>query len=349
MKMKKLIAMLLSAAMIFSLVACGGGDKPAANAPSAGTASSAPADVETEIWVTGMGANLVNGEHPFYQALVYFDEELRAKTNNKYGLEIYTGAQLGSDNEMVDAVVNGTYKFLAVTSGAVATIEDTLNIFDFPYLFESNEHAYKVLDGEIGQEILANLEDNGLVGLGYGESGFRNLSGNVAYKTPADLAGVKVRTMDIPMHIETFNALGANGTPVAWTETFTGLQQGVIDCQENLNVALLASNIYEVQSHVMLTEHLYAPILYFMNKDYFDGLPAEDQAAIREAAAASIARQRVEAQRQNENALIGAEEHGMTIVRDIDKDLWIEGVQPLYDEYGDKYGEYIERIKAMAD
>lgn len=341
--MKRFLALLLAALMVMTLVACGSKE------PAAEATPNAQEPVETELWVTGITANLYNGEHPFYQAMVYFDEELREKTNNKYGLDMYVSAQLGSDTEMVDGVMNGTYKFVLTSSGYFANVDEIFNIFDFPYLMESYDHAHTVLDSDVGDEILASLSDYGMVGLSWGESGFRNLtSGKDPYLAPADLSGVKVRTMDIPMHIEAFNTLGANATPTAWAETFTALQQGTIDCQENLNMALVSSNLYEVQKNVMVTEHLYTPIVYVMNKDYFDSLSAEDQAAIKEAAVAAAERQRVESRRQNENALKEAEEtYGMTVYRDIDKSLWIDAVQPMYDKYQSQYGDYFARIKAL--
>lgn len=341
--MKRFLALLLATLMVMTLAACGD-----SNAPVTENGSESQ-DVQTELWVTGISANLYNGEHPFYQAMVYFDEELRARTNNKYGLDMYVSAQLGSDTEMVDGVMNGTYKFILTSSGYFANVDDIFNIFDFPYLMERYDHAHTVLDSDIGDEILASLSDYGMVGLAWGESGFRNLtSGKTPYLTPDALKGVKVRTMDIPMHIEAFNTLGANATPTAWAETFTALQQGTIDCQENLNMALVSSNLYEVQKNVMITEHLYTPIAYVMNKDYFDSLSAEDQAAIREAAVAAAERQRTEAKRQNDNALDEAENtYGMTVYRDIDKSLWIDAVQPMYDKYDSQYGDYFARIKAL--
>lgn len=346
--MKRLFLSLVTILLVFALVSCSAPESSSTSSTE-NSSSSSEQSTETELWITGISANLYNGEHPFYQAMVYFDEELRERTNNKYGLDMYVSAQLGSDTEMVDGVMNGTYKFILTSSGYFANVADVFNIFDFPYLFENSEHAYKTLDSEIGDEILASLSDYGMVGLAWGESGFRNLSGNKIYTTPDQLKGVKVRTMDIPMHIEAFNTLGANATPTAWAETFTALQQGTIDCQENLNMALVSSNLYEVQKYVMITEHLYTPIAYVMNQDYFNSLPAEDQTAIREAAVAAAARQRVEAARQNDNALTEAEEvYGMTIVRDIDKEPWIEAVQPMYDKYRDQYGDYFSRIQALA-
>ena len=114
-------------------------------------------------------------------------------------------------------------------------------------------------------------------------------------------------------------------------------------------MALVSSNLYEVQKYVMMTEHLYTPIVYVMNKDYFDSLSAEDQTAIREAAVAAAERQRVESARQNENALAEAcDKYGMTAVRDIDKSLWIDAVQPMYDKYQSTYGNYFARIKDLA-
>lgn len=137
--MKRFLALLLATLMVMTLAACGD-----SNAPVTENGSESQ-DVQTELWVTGISANLYNGEHPFYQAMVYFDEELRARTNNKYGLDMYVSAQLGSDTEMVDGVMNGTYKFILTSSGYFANVDDIFNIFDFPYLMESYDHAQPFL------------------------------------------------------------------------------------------------------------------------------------------------------------------------------------------------------------
>lgn len=301
-----------------------------------------------EKWTVGIAAFPVDGEHPFLQAMQYFNKFLKEKTEGRYELDIYHSGQLGSDKDMFEGTMMGLYGMTFNSSGQAANYEDIFNIFDFPYLFSSREHAHKVLDSKIGEEVLKSIEKHNLIGLGFAESGFRNLTNSVRpVKTPSDLQGLKIRLMEVPMHIETFKTLGANATPMAWGEVFTSLAQGTIDGQENLNFGMLCAKIYEVNKYFTITEHFYTPMIIAINKDIFEALSPEDQLAVREAARESIIMQREEAKRQNSVALKKCEEYGVEVIRDIDKQLWIDAVQPLYDKYEEQYGEYFSRIREM--
>ena len=367
--MKRFLAIALTIIMVLGLTACGGSkeEAPAQSAPSAPSApaASAPAapaekdeaavtaeDVAAEwgepenVWLGCTTSNLLNGEHPFYQAHTIFDQCLREETNNKYGLEIYVGGQLGSDSEMVEGCLNGTYEFVLNSSGLFANISEEFNIFDLPYLFSSNEHAYAVLDSEIGQKALDSLEQYGMIGLGYGESGFRNITSSFEINTPADMAGMKLRTMDVPMHIEFFNLIGANATPMAMTEVFTSLQQGTIDGHENLAMGILSNRIYEVNPYVTASEHIYTPIVYAMNADYFNSLPAEDQAAIRRAVDRTVELQRQDAQRQNNKALeLMANEYGVNVAYP-DKAPFLAAADEMYAKHPE-YADLVAQVRAL--
>lgn len=353
--MKRFFAATL-ALMILSLTACGGSAGSGSGSSSGSAGTSAPSTDEPggdgewgeaeNTWLSCISSNLLDGEHPFYQAQVFFDQCLREETNNKYGLDIYVGGQLGSDSEMVEGCLNGTYEFVLNSSGLFANISEDFNIFDLPYLFSSNEHAYAVMDGEIGQNALKSLENYGMVGLAYGESGFRNITSSFQINGPEDMKGMKLRTMDVPMHIEFFNLVGANATPMAMTEVFTSLQQGTIDGHENLSMGILSNRIYEVNPFVTVSEHIYTPIVYAMNADYFNSLPQEDQDAIRRAAVRSVEMQRPDAQRQNEKALeIMEQDYGVTISR-VDKTPFMEVADAMYANHPE-YSDLVSQIRAM--
>ena len=185
-----------------------------------------------------------------------------------------------------------------------------------------------------------------MVGLGYGESGFRNITSSFQINSPEDMQGIKLRTMDVPMHIEYFNLLGANATPMAMTEVFTALQQGTIDGHEKLNMGILSNRIYEVNPYVTVSEHIYTPIVYAMNADYFYSLSEEDQEAIRRAAQRSIEMQRPEAQRQNNEALeIMASEYGVTVT-EVDKTTFMEVADDMYEQHTE-YSDLVEQIRSL--
>ena len=348
--MKKFFALMCAALLLMSTAGCGAssGGETQTNTPSdsqGGSEGQQWGEAENT-WLSCISSNLMDLFLPFYQAQVYFDQCLREETNNKYGLDIYVGGQLGSDSEMVEGCLNGTYEFVLNSSGLFANISEDFNIFDLPYLFSSNEHAYAVLDGEIGQSALDSLEEYGMVGLGYGESGFRNITSSFQINSPEDMQGMKLRTMDVPMHIEYFNLLGANATPMAMTEVFTSLQQGTIDGHENLNMGILSNRIYEVNPYVTVSEHIYTPIVYAMNADYFYSLPEEDQEAIRRAAQRSIEMQRPEAQRQNNEALeIMESEYGVTVTH-VDKAPFMAVADEMYAQHPE-YSDLVAQIRAL--
>ncbi len=349
--MKRFIALALALVMVLAMVACGNSEAE----PNTPAAPAAPSDTTGETkewgeaentWLTCISSTPLNGEHPYYQAQVFFDQCLREETNNKYGLDIYVASQLGSDAEMVEGCLNGTYEFVLNSSGLFANISDDFNIFDLPYLFSSNEHAYAVMDSEIGQNALKSLEEYGMVGLAYCECGFRNITSSFEITTAEDMAGMKLRTMDVPMHIEYFNLLGANATPMAMGEVFTSLQQKVIDGHENLSMGILANRIYEVNPYVTVSEHVYTPIVYAMNAEYFNSLPEEDQAAIRRAAERAAEMQRVDAQRQNAQALeVMAEEYGVTVSY-VDKAPFMAVADEMYAQHPE-YADLVAQVRAL--
>lgn len=355
--MKKILTAILIAAIMLSMAACSqtaqttqdtseAANENANTAEQAETTDNAEKPQAEVTWLCGTTSNLLNGEHPYYQALVFFDEALREKTNNKYGLEIYTGGQLGTDSEVLDGTLLGNYQFCIMPSGLVANVDSDFAIYDLPYLFTSSEHAYAALDSEVGTDALDGLDAYGLVGLGYGDAGFSNLTSSFPIEKPEDMKGMKLRVMEIPMQIEFFNSLGANSTPMAMTEVYTALQQGTIDGQGNVNMGIVSNRIYEVNKYVSVTEHVFSPIVYLMNKDYFDSLPEEDQQAIREAAAESIAKQRPDAQRQNENALkLMEDDYGVTILQ-VDKTPFIEAADQMYKNHPE-YQDVVDKVRAM--
>lgn len=347
MKLKTVVKLVMMLILSISII-ISGCSKQNHTDVSNDTVTGDNASTKTTKWIVGMGAVPVNGKHPFLQAMEYFSELLYEKTEGRYELEIYHSGQLGSDKDMVEGCIIGTYPMVFQSNGYFANYVDAFNMFDFPYLFTSREHAHLVLDSKIGEEILKLLEEHNLIGLAFGESGFRNMTNSKRpIKTPNDLRGLKMRLMDVPIHLETFNVLGANATPMAWGEVFTALAQGTVDGQENLNMGMYSAKLYEVNKYFSITEHFYTPIVIAINKDVFNSLTPEDQQAVREAAKESVIKQREEAERQNQEALAECEKLGAIINTDVDKQAFIDAVKPLYEKYESRYGDYLKRIREM--
>ncbi|WP_116130745.1 TRAP transporter substrate-binding protein [Tropicimonas sp. IMCC34043] len=254
---------------------------------------------------------------------------------------------LGGERDVIEGLQIGTVELTISSTGPIGNFVPEVYALDFPFLFKDYDSAHAVLDGPIGQEILAKFEDAGLVGLAWSENGFRHVTNSKhPIVTPADLQGLKLRTMENEVHIAAFKAAGASPTPMSWTEVLTSLQQGTIDGQENPVPIITANNMWEIQKYATLTGHVYSPAVVVMSKIHWDALSEEEQGWMREAAkaAATAARETVA---KNETA--GVEEmiaNGMEVVTVVDKDAFAAAVQPAYDEYADRYApELIQRIQ----
>jgi len=256
---------------------------------------------------------------------------------------------LGGERDVVEGLQIGSIELTITSTGPLGNFVPDVYALDFPFLFKSYDSARKVLDGPIGQELLNEFPAHDLVGLAWAENGFRHVTNSVhPVKTPEDLKGLKLRTMENQVHIAAFKALGASPTPMSWTEVLTSLQQGTIDGQENPIPILTANKMWEVQKYVTLSGHVYSPAVVLMSKIHWDELTKEQQGWFVEAgkAAAAAARNTVSENEKNGVALM--KENGMEVVEDIDKAAFAAAVQPAYDEYAKQMGvdELIKRIKA---
>ena len=172
----------------------------------------------------------VNEQDSFHVAAIKFAELVDERTNGEYKIEIYPNGTLGGESDMLDSMSTGMLDMGIITSGPFVNFSEMMGVLDMPYLFANNEEAYKVLDGEIGRELLDTLEDAGLKGLAYAERGFRNVTNSVRPVTCADdLAGLKLRVMENEVYTATFKALKVNAVPMAWAEALTAMQQGTIE------------------------------------------------------------------------------------------------------------------------
>jgi len=212
-----------------------------------------------------------------------FQELVATRSNGRYIIDIKHSASLGSESSIIQQIQLGTVDLGIITSGPVGNISPKVNVLELPFLFASNEQADAILDGPIGDEILASLEPAGIKGLAFSENGFRNLTNNVRQvNSVADVRGLKIRTMEAPMHVQLWRALGANPTPMAWPIN-TELQQGTIDGQENPLWVIDTYKLYEVQDYMTMTRHVYSAHIDMMNLRTFNRLSRADQNLISQA------------------------------------------------------------------
>ncbi len=216
--------------------------------------------------------------HPQNVGLILFKNMVENGTNGALKVKIYPNSQLGGERESVEQVKNRTLEMATASAGPLTTFNEDMMVMDIPFLFKSYEIAWLVLDGPAGEALSMSFEKKGFKVLGYMENGFRHITNNVrpVYK-PEDLKGIKIRTMEAPMHMVNFRALGANPTPVPWPELYMVLQQKIVDGQENPLMNIWEVKFYEVQKYTSLTGHIYDPMPLVVNLKWFKGLPADQQ------------------------------------------------------------------------
>ena len=200
-------------------------------------------------------------------------------------VELYPNAQLGGDRELCEGVQMGTIQMALPASSALAGFDKRMQVLDLPYLFTSRKTAFEALDGILGKKLNEYMLAKGFMNLGYQENGMRHVTNSKnPIKTPADLKGLKIRTMENPMHIAYFKELGANPTPMSWGELYTALQQGTVDAEENPYAMISDGKFYEVQKYVSETGHVFSVTVLIANKKFMEKLPADLRALVIKAA-----------------------------------------------------------------
>jgi TRAP-type transport system periplasmic protein len=220
-----------------------------------------------------------------FKAANWFKDDVEKNLPGKYEIIVHHSGALGSETEVLQQIQLGTTQMSVCTTGPIEAFVPEIKALEMPFLFSSYADADKILDGPIGKELAARFEKQGFVALHFLDNGFRNVTNSKhPIKTPADLAGLKIRTMEAPTHLAIWRAIGANPTPMAWP-IFTALQQGVIDGQENPIAVIHAAKLYEAgQKYLTLSRHVYSALVFVANKAFIDNLPAKDRKAIFDAA-----------------------------------------------------------------
>ena len=295
-------------------------------------------------------AHVVNEQDGFHLAAEKFEELVEARTDGVVDVELFPNAQLGDERTLLEGMQIGTVDMGVITNGPVANFVEEIAVFELPFLFPSREAAYRVLDGPIGQDLLDELGRVNLKGLAYAERGFRNLTNSRGpVDEPADLEGMKLRVMENPVYVDTFRELGANAVPMAWTEALTAMQQGTIDGQENPVNVIHSFELDETQTHMTLSRHTYAPAIFVMGLPVWSELPGSVQTIVKQAAQeAAEYERRINAEMEAEQ-LAELKARGMTVTEDPDLAAFREAVAPVYDQYEERFGDYLTRIREQLD
>lgn len=252
--------------------------------------------------------------HPIVLGMEKFAELVDAKSGGRLKVQVFPGGALGSDQANVSALQGGTLEMASMNSGIFASLVKDFAIYDFPFLFASPAEADAVVDGAFGKALHAKLEEKGLVGLGYYELGFRHISNS---KRPInkveDIAGLKLRVIPNPINVDWVSALGANPTPLPFPELYAALEQKAVDGQENPVATINGAKFYEVQKHLVLSNHQYNPQSIVISKKVWDSLSAADKKAVQDAASESIKYQREQSRALAGSLLETLKKNGMQV------------------------------------
>ncbi len=293
----------------------------------------------------------VNESNPTYLGCVKFGELLEAKL--PVDVQMYGNAQLGDDVRVTEQVSMGVLEMCTTSSSPIVGLAPKFQVLDLPFLFQNAESSDKVLDGEIGAELSKSLEEKGIIVIAYFDGGFRQLTNSVKpVISPSDLDGLKIRTMENEVHLAAWKSLGANPTPMPFSEVFTAMQQETIDGQENPVSIISSQKFFEVQDYMTLTSHVWQPHMLLMSKATFDKFTPEEQKIVLEAGKEATLYQRDLTRNLTDQYVSELEESGMTVTKltPAQHKLFQEGVQPVYAQYEDQIGkEFIEKVKAVAN
>ncbi len=231
----------------------------------------------------GIGSSLTGSSHGM--GITRFKELIEKETNGRIKMQLFPDGQMGNDQSMMDSLKMGTLDMMVTSSAPIANTTKTFLVFDLPFLFTSEKIADTVLDGPAGQEILDTLKGTGLIGLVYWENGFRNITNSKRpINTPDDLKGLKIRTMQNPIHLDSFKKWGANPVPLPFNEVFTALEQKVIDGQENPNTLIYDAGFYEAQKYLTISKHFYTPFVLMIGQKTWNKLSPADQQLVQKIA-----------------------------------------------------------------
>ncbi|MFM7026809.1 MAG: TRAP transporter substrate-binding protein [Limnohabitans sp.] len=254
--------------------------------------------------------------HPIVLGMEKFKELVESKSGGKIKVNLFPGGTLGSDQANVSAMQGGTLEMVSMNSGILASLVKEFAIFDFPFMFPNEAVADAVVDGAFGQKMHSKLQDKGLVGLGYYELGFRQITNSKRAVTKVeDLEGLKLRVIPNPINVDWVKALGANPTPLPFPEVYSALEQKAIDGQENPITVINANKFYEVQKHVVLSNHQYNPQSVLISKKFWDGLNADQKKLVQDALNTSIKYQREQARGLVASALDNMKKNGMQVTQ----------------------------------
>lgn len=336
----RLLSFALAVLLLAGLFGCSSGKKEGSQGQTPQPAASEKKEGQKFTLKLGHHAD---EKQPFHLGAVKFAELVAQKTNGNVEIKVFPNNTLGSSRDLIEGIQLGTVDMSLSPTTNVATFFQKLDIFYFPFIFRDRQHAYKFSDGPVAQKLYEEMrQKTGIRCLGMFESGFRQVTNSKKpIRTPEDFSGIKMRATDSPINVDTFKAVGANVTPMAYSEVFTALQQGTVDGQDNPIGNVYASKFYEVQKYLTLTRHQWAGIMLLISDKVWSKLPPEYQKAMEEAAAEAVAWEREEANKKEGEFLEAMKKAGLQVIEltPEERAKFQEKMKVVWDKYQDKVGK----------
>ncbi|MPW25568.1 DctP family TRAP transporter solute-binding subunit [Alkalibaculum sp. M08DMB] len=337
--MKRLVMILLMGVMVLTTVLTG-------CSSSEGSSSTTNGSDGEEVYTIRV-AYVVAETHASHIVLQdIFKKELEA--TGKFNVELYPNGQLGGDRQAIEAVGLGSLEMTMAGEASISGFVPEFELVGLPYIFNSLDAAHDALDGDFGKNLDELLEAQNMYNLGWGDVGFRNITNSTKeIKSPSDMKGIKIRTMETPTHLTYFSALGANPTPMAFNELFTALQQGTVDAQENPSALIYNSKFYEVQSFMTVSEHVFTAAPILISKDFMDNLPQDLQDKVSEVAEKTKKAQRELLLQQNTDFELEIANEGVKVTKlsDEEKEKFKKvAIEQVYPGVVEQYGEELIQL-----
>lgn len=321
--MKKILVVLLALTMMFGIVGCNNGNDTQKD-------SSSQTEAE-ENYVLRM-AIVTSQNHTHNKTIEKWAQQVKEETNGRLEVMLLDSGQLGGERDYIEGMQLGNVDMAQVSSAVISNFLPDFNIMSLPYVFDSYESVSSIVTGDIGVALFEELESIDITGLTWFTNGFRSVFTSVENITkPEDLNGIKIRVMESPVMIDTLNAMGASATPMAYSELYTAIQQGVLDGGENAPGNILNDKFYEVSNQLSLTEHFATPGIVAISKKTLDKLPQDLQDYLKKSA---LELGSMEREMDKENQALAVEqliEKGVTVT-EVDKDAFKEATLPIYKE-----------------
>ncbi len=294
-------------------------------------------------------AHGLDPSHPVHKGMVHMGELLEEISEGKMKLEIYPSGQLGSEQQCVELLQIGSLAITKVSAAVLESFTDNYQVLGLPYIFNSREHSFKVLDGEIGDELLLSIERYNMRGLCFYDAGARSFyTINKPIETPDDLNGMKIRVMQSQTAMGLVRAMGGSPTPISWGELYTALQSGVVDGAENNPPSFYTSHHYEVCKYYSINEHTVVPDVLVVSTVVWNRLSDQEKEWLEAAAKGSVPRQRELWAESERESLKKVQEHGV-IINYPEKEPFAEKVEQMIANYERRPELYdlIKRIRAV--